>query len=76
MTMNKNQCDVFNTREPVPDKKLANPNNFSQYIPSTDILGRMEPVNQLSNTINEDRMNPDILSAFKNNPYAQSLNSY
>ena len=31
MTMNKNQCDVFNTREPVPDKKLANPNNFSHF---------------------------------------------
>ena len=32
---------------------------------------------QLNNqNINTERMQPDILKAFKNNPYAQSLSSY
>ena len=26
--------------------------------------------------VNTNRINPDILSAFKSNPYAQSLHSY
>ena len=76
MDIHRNENDIFNTREPVPSKKLPNPNNFEQPIPSSDNFGRMAPINQLSNHMNEDRMNPEILSAFKSNPYAHSLNSY
>ena len=68
--------DVFNIRAPVPDKKLPRPDNFGQPIPSGDNFGRVAPINQLSNQMNEDRMNPEILSAFKSNPYAHSLHSY
>ena len=76
MDIHRNQNDVFNTRVPVPDKKLPRPDNFGQPIPSSDTFGRVAPINELSNQINEDRMNPEILSAFKSNPYAHSLHSY
>lgn len=76
MDIHRNQNDIFNTRAPVPDKKLPRPDNFWQQIPSSDNFGKVAPINQLSNNINEDRMNPEILSAFKSNPYAQSLQSY
>ena len=76
MDIHRNQNDVFNTRAPVPDKKLPRPDNFGEPIPSGDTFGRVAPLNQLSNQMNEDRMNPEILSAFKSNPYAHSLNSY
>lgn len=45
-------------------------------IPSADTYGSINmPQNRLSNQGTE-RMNPDILTAFKNNPYTHSLNSW
>ncbi len=76
MDVHRNQNDVFNTRPPVADKRLPRPENFGSNIPSTANFGNVAPINQLSNQLNEDRMNPEILSAFKSNPYAHSLNSY
>ena len=46
-------------------------------IPSKDTHGKLGPSTYCSETANSlERMNPDILSAFKSNPYTQSLNSW
>lgn len=44
-------------------------------ITSVEQLGYTENIQTLSDKTNRARMEPDILSAFKNNPYVQSLNS-
>ena len=43
--------------------------------PTVQTMGRVHMPQSYDN-INSDRMNPDILQAFKNNPYTQSLQSY
>jgi len=53
-----------------------NAQSIASGIPSTDTLGKIVMPQQYDQTINSERMNPDILQAFKCNPYAQSLNSY
>ena len=69
----KNQNDFINKREPAPS---LNANHLRMSSPSANNFGSMQPVYELPNNINDTRMNPDILSAFKSNPYAQPLNSY
>ena len=64
------------------DRSLCNNLNIPRQwsiantIPSADSFGKINMPQQYSQEVNNDRINPDILSAFKNNPYAQSLNSY
>lgn len=72
----RNENDRVNIRAPVPNKKMARPESMYENIPSVNMFGKVNPVNQLSNDMNAERMNPDILSAFKSNPYAQPLNVY
>ena len=49
-------------------------------IPNVEIYGKTNAPSykqqQQENAISQNRMNPDILDAFKNNPYTQSLTSY
>ena len=45
-------------------------------IPSVETYGDMNMPQYYNNSQGCDRMNPDILTAFKNNPYTQSLNSF
>ena len=45
-------------------------------IPSLDTYGDVNMPQYYNNCQGCDRINPDILTAFKNNPYTQSLNSY
>ena len=73
--INRNDIDRVNNRAPLPDKLLARPNTISAQIPSLDNFGTVNTFNKLSNEQNMERINPDILSAFKTNPYAQPLNS-
>ena len=49
---------------------------LSTNIPSADTFGKINMPQQYDQEVNSNRINPDILSAFKSNPYAQSLNSY
>ena len=74
--VNRSDNDRVNSRPPVPDKMHASPNTISAQIPSLDNFGTVNTFNKLSNEQNMERINPDILSAFKTNPYAQPLNSY
>lgn len=45
-------------------------------IPSTETYGSIKVPQYYDQCVACDRINPDILTAFKNNPYTQSLNSY
>lgn len=45
-------------------------------IPSVDIYGDVNMPQYYDNCQGCDRINPDILTAFKNNPYTHSLNSW
>ena len=45
-------------------------------IPSVETFGDVNMPQYYNNCQGCDRINPDILTAFKNNPYTQSLNSY
>jgi hypothetical protein len=45
--------------------------------PSVETYGKARmPQNYPRNAIECERINPEILDAFRNNPYTQSLNSY
>jgi hypothetical protein len=45
-------------------------------IPSVETYGKINVPQYYDNCINCDRIQPDILNAFKENPYTQSLSSY
>ena len=64
---NRLQCEDFIQSGPIP---------LSTNIPSVDTFGKINMPQQYDIEVNSNRINPDILSAFKSNPYAQSLNSY
>jgi len=57
------------------NNRLWVPHSGPTQISSTQQLGYTENIQTLSDKTNRARMEPDILSAFKNNPYTQSLNS-
>ena len=65
---NRLQCQDFIM--PKPDQ------GSGSTIPSAETYGRLNIPQQYDQEVNSDRINPDILTAFKSNPYAQSLNSY
>ena len=64
--MNSMRCQ--DTMLPAPQRDAT--------IPSLETYGKIHMPQQYNQEVNCNRMNPDILSAFKSNPYAQSLNSY
>tara|TARA_R110002074_G_scaffold255577_1_gene427991 strand:- start:717 stop:1307 length:591 start_codon:yes stop_codon:yes gene_type:complete len=66
---NRMQCNDFIHNQQIEPSLAAN-------IPSADTYGKINMPQQYKQEVNSERMNPEILSAFKNNPYAQSLNSY
>ena len=65
----------FNKRLTGDDFAMIGRQNPTATIPTAQSLGAVEFAPRLDNEINNERINPDILSAFKSNPYAQSLNS-
>jgi hypothetical protein len=61
--------DRVNSRSYAPSARI-------NAIPSSDTYGSIKVPQYYDECIQCDRINPDILTAFKNNPYTQSLNSY
>ena len=68
--IDKNEEDRNNNRMWIPNGGVATA------IPSTETHGKMNMPQYNTNSANNDRINPDLLSAFKQNPYTQSLNSF
>ena len=76
-TMDRKDSDRVNKRLQSGDFiQQQMPASVATNIPSLDSYGKINMPQQYNQQLNADRMNPDILSAFKSNPYAQSLNSY
>ena len=64
----KIEADVINVREPYEDKLYSIP-------PQQNNCGVTSVKERLSEDVNRERINPDNLKAFKENPYTQSLTS-
>ncbi len=81
---NQGGTQIFNQQENIRISRLdADRNNNRMYAPSTgpsiipsrDNYGEINSPQCYDSSINSERINPDILSAFKQNPYTQSLQS-
>lgn len=79
---NQGGTQIFNQTENITNERSDNdrinkrhnaPNVNGRLIPSKEIYGKM--YSPYEKDTNDDRINPDLLTAFKNNPYTQSLNS-
>ncbi len=64
----KIEADVINVREPYEDKLYSIP-------PQQNQCGLTTVKEKLSEDVNRERINPDNLKAFHDNPYTQSLSS-
>jgi len=69
VSIGRRDCDRVNNRAFVGGATIAGGHNTQTY-------GRLSGKQQYDQKFNNERMNPDILTAFKNNPYTQSLNSW
>ena len=76
MQFAKKDDDRVNGRLQTNDCFIQQPRSMADTVPSLDSYGKINMPEQYNQEVNSNRMNPDILTAFKNNPYAQSLNSY
>ena len=70
--IDKNEGDRNNNRMWVRNGNSG----INNTIPSTETYGKINVPQYYDNCQTCDRINPDILSAFKENPYTQSLSSY
>lgn len=68
--ISKNENDRKNNRWNVPNGGL------NSAIPSLETHGKIHMPQNYDNCMSCERINPDILTAFKQNPYTQSLSSY
>lgn len=68
--ISKNEKDRNNNRFNVPNGGINNA------IPSVETMGKIHMPQYYDNCKSCERINPDILTAFKENPYTQSLSSY
>ncbi len=64
----KIEADIINVRQPYEDKLYSIP-------PQQNQCGVTSVKERLSEDVNRERINPENLQAFKENPYTQSLNS-
>ena len=82
---NQGGTQIFNETQNIQINKLEHdrnnnrmwaPNVGPSIIPSKDTFGNINTVPQTYDPcVNTDRLNPDLLKAFKENPYTQSLQS-
>ena len=70
--IDKNDADRKNNRMWVRNSNSS----INGAIPSMETYGKINVPQQYDNCQSCDRINPDILTAFKENPYTKSLNSY
>lgn len=67
-----NVCIVKNDKDRENNRMFANGSNISALPPSKSALGVSDQPKQFENV---NRIEPDLLQAFKDNPYTQSLDS-
>jgi hypothetical protein len=74
-----NQTDNISIQRKDDDRnnnRLFVPNSGPVALPTMETHGSISAGQQYNQNINCERISPDILTAFKNNPYTQSLNSW
>ena len=76
MNINRRDNDRVNNRMTAEDFTRNVPVDNSLVIPSIESVGQITMPQQYNSGINVDRMDPNLLQAFKSNPYTKSLNSY
>ncbi len=57
------------------NNRMWAPSNMPQQSMSKELYGKMIEPSQPKQNIELERMEPDLLNAFRKNPYTQSLNS-
>ena len=81
---NQGGTQIFNETQNIHIDKVDNDRNNNRMwapqaapsiVPSKEIIGSLNTPQMYDQCINADRINPDILQAFKENPYTQSLHS-
>ena len=72
----KNDQDRVNTRLPCSDLMIPPPSSYADTVPSLDSYAKINMPQQYNENINTQRIDGNILQAFKSNPYTQSLQSY
>ena len=72
MQIDKNENDRNNNRMWVRNGNSG----INNTIPSMETYGKISTPQSYDNSQNIERINPDILTAFKENPYTKSLSSY
>lgn len=81
---NQGGTQIFNQQENIRigrvdsdrnNNRMYAPSSGPSVIPSAETFGATMVPQSYDSCINNDRINPDILSAFKQNPYTQSLQS-
>lgn len=71
-----NEINMNLAEKAVKNPRMWVPNNAPSAIPSMEQYGQVMNTPQSYNqNINSNRINPELLTAFKQNPYTQSLNS-
>jgi hypothetical protein len=76
MNINRRDNDRVNNRLTTNDFIRNVPSDNSLLIPSIESIGKIHMPQQYKEDINIERIDPNLLQAFKSNPYAKSLNSY
>jgi len=76
MNINRRDNDRVNNRLTTNDFIRNVPTDNSLHIPSFESIGKIHMPQQYKEDVNLERIDPNILQAFKSNPYAKSLNSY
>ena len=72
---NENNISINRDEKIFENNRQQLPTNGPNLIPSSQFLGEMNAPASYNMLSNSNRMDPELLSAFKNNPYTKSLNS-
>ena len=57
------------------NNRLLGANGNQSIIPTRELVGKIQSMQSLDEDTQRQRIQPDILAAFKQNPYTQSLSS-
>jgi hypothetical protein len=83
--MNPGSMSLLNSNTNVQVNRLDSDRNNNRWwvpsagpsvIPSVELHGKMTMPQSYDNSINTERINPDLLNAFRQNPYTHSLTTY
>ena len=78
MAMFNNQNNISMNRDEniFKNNRQTAPSGGPSLIPSQEFIGEMNGVANYDMDYNSNRMDPNLLNAFKNNPYTKPLNSF